>query len=83
MRSQRTALRPAVPIRSYAPSDSSVCADTSVRTASSAFIEKFDKTKPDTPFIRYEVGVRYSNGDEIRRQFKGKATAITFLRGMR
>jgi hypothetical protein len=48
-----------------------------------AFIEKFDESKPDTEFTRYEVGVRYSNGDEIRGQFKDKATAIAFLHGMR
>jgi phage gp36-like protein len=48
-----------------------------------AFIEVFDESRPDAPFTRYEVGVRYSNGDEIRGQFKDKATAIAFLRGMR
>jgi hypothetical protein len=48
-----------------------------------AFIESFDESKPDAPFTRYEVGVRYSNEDEIRGQFKDKATAITFLRSMR
>ena len=48
-----------------------------------AFIEKFDESKPDAPFTRYEVGVRYSNGDEIRGQFKDKATVIAFLRGIR
>lgn len=48
-----------------------------------AFIESFDESKPDAAFTRYEVGVRYNNGDEIRGQFKDKATAITFLRGIR
>ncbi len=48
-----------------------------------AFIEAFNESKPDTPFIRYEVGVRYSNGDEVRGQFKDKAAAIAFLSGMR
>ena len=48
-----------------------------------AFIESFDESKPNAPFTRYEVGVRYSNGDEIRGQFKDKTTAIVFLRGMR
>ncbi len=47
-----------------------------------AFIESFDETKPCEPFTRYEVGVRFSNGDEIRGQFKDKADAIAFLRGM-
>jgi hypothetical protein len=47
-----------------------------------AFIEAFDESKPCEPFTRYEVGVRYSNGDEIRGQFKDKMTAVAFLRGM-
>jgi hypothetical protein len=48
-----------------------------------AFIEAFDESKPGTLFTRYEVGVRYTNGDEIRGQFKDKGTAIAFLRGIR
>ncbi len=48
-----------------------------------AFIEAFDESKPGNLFTRYEVGVRYTNGDEIRGQFKDKATAIAFLRGIR
>jgi hypothetical protein len=47
------------------------------------FIESFDESKPDAPFTRYEVGVRYSNGDEIRGQFTDKSAAIVFLRGIR
>lgn len=47
------------------------------------FIERFDESKADARFTRYEVGVRYSNGDEIRGQFKSKAAAIAFLRGIR
>ena len=47
------------------------------------FIETFDESKPVGPFARYEVGVRYNNGDEIRGQFKDKPTAIAFLRRMR
>lgn len=48
-----------------------------------AFIESFDESKPGKVLARFEVGVRYSNGDEIRGQFKDKITAITFLRSMR
>ncbi len=48
-----------------------------------AFIEKFDESKPGTPFTRYEVGVRYSNGDEVRGQFNDKSTAVAFLRSIR
>ena len=46
------------------------------------FIETFAESKPEGPFARYEVGVRFNNGDEIRGLFKDKATAIAFLRGM-
>ncbi len=35
------------------------------------------------PFAPYEVGVRYTNGDEVRGQFKDKPTALAFLRGIR
>lgn len=52
-------------------------------TEAIAFIESFDEAKPGSSLARYEVGVRYSNGDEVRGQFKDKITAITFLRGMR
>lgn len=48
-----------------------------------AFIESFDESKPENLFVRYEVGVRYCNGDEVRGQFKDKATAIAFLRGIK
>jgi hypothetical protein len=48
-----------------------------------AFIESFDESKPREPFTRYEVGVRYSNRDEIRGQFSDKATAVAFLRSIK
>ncbi|MBI4718188.1 MAG: DNA methylase [Planctomycetes bacterium] len=48
-----------------------------------AFIEAFDEITPRGPFSRYEVGVRYSNGDEVRGQFNDKAAAIAFLRSVR
>jgi len=48
-----------------------------------ACIEGFDDSRPDRRNIRYEVGVRYNNGDEIRGQFGDKATTIAFLRGIR
>jgi hypothetical protein len=47
------------------------------------FIEAFDESRPESSFARFEVGVRYSNGDEIRGQFTEKAAAIVFLRDMR
>jgi hypothetical protein len=33
------------------------------------------------PIERYEIEVRYNNGDVVRGQFKDKSTAIDFLRG--
>jgi len=48
-----------------------------------SYIESFDETKSTTLFVRYEVGVRYTNGDEIRGQFNDKVSAIAFLRGIR
>lgn len=48
-----------------------------------AFIEASDESKSGGPFARYEVGVRYSNGDEVRGQFTDKATAVAFLRSIR
>ncbi|MDO8632744.1 MAG: hypothetical protein Q7R41_19860 [Phycisphaerales bacterium] len=48
-----------------------------------AFIESFDESKPDAPFTRYEVGVRYNNGNEVRGQFNDKVAAVAFLRSIR
>jgi hypothetical protein len=52
-------------------------------TEAIAFIESFDESKPEQSFTRYEVGVRYSNGDEVRGQFQDKTTAVAFLRDIR
>jgi len=48
-----------------------------------AYIESFDESATDGALIRYEVGVRYSNGDEVRGQFRDKETATVFLRSVR
>lgn len=45
-----------------------------------AYIASIDRSHLDMPFTQCEVGVRYSNGDEIRGQFRDKSTAIVFLR---
>jgi hypothetical protein len=52
-------------------------------TEAVTFIEGFDESNATEPFIRYEVGVTYNNGDEVRGQFKDKMTAVAFLRGMK
>jgi hypothetical protein len=48
-----------------------------------AYIESFDETKQAARFIRYDVGVRYSNGDDVRGQFNDKSSAISFLQTIR
>lgn len=47
-----------------------------------AFIDGYDECTPADRFVRYEVDVRYSNGDRIAAQFAEKATAIAFLSGL-
>ncbi len=44
------------------------------------FIVRYDESVPVAGFQRYELAVRYTNGDEIRCSFREKATAIDFLR---
>lgn len=45
-----------------------------------AFISGYDESTNTGPFIRYEVNIRYTNGNEIKGKFNDKATAIEFLR---
>lgn len=44
------------------------------------FIEQHDEAAPATEFVRYELNVRYTNGDEVRGTFREKDKAIAFLR---
>lgn len=44
------------------------------------FISGYKKVKALNSFVRFEVNVRYTNGNEIRGQFNDKVTAIEFLR---
>lgn len=44
------------------------------------FIESYHDHGRDKPVDRYEIQVRYNNGDAIDGKFKDKATAIDFLR---
>lgn len=46
------------------------------------FIEGYDEACEVDGFVRYEVNVRYNNGDEIRGTFETKADAVKFLRSM-
>ena len=44
------------------------------------FVSEHDRSAPDSVFVRYELNIRYSNGDEIRGTFREKERAIEFLR---
>ncbi len=43
------------------------------------YISNHDLSTPSSEFVKYELNVRYSNGDEIRGTFHDKQTAIAFL----
>jgi hypothetical protein len=46
-----------------------------------AYLEGYDSTQPsEAPAVRYEVDVRYNNGDVIHGLFHEKAEAVRFLR---
>lgn len=44
------------------------------------FVEGYSEVQCQKPFVRYEIEVRYNNGDQIRGSFTGKDGAIEFLR---
>jgi hypothetical protein len=44
-----------------------------------AFIENYDETAPAGPLVKYEVIIRYDNGDNIEARFQDRATTIEFL----
>ena len=44
-----------------------------------SYISNHDLSTPSPEFVKYELNVRYSNGDEIRGTFHDKQTAIEFL----
>lgn len=44
------------------------------------FITEHDQAEPASDFVRYELNIRYSNGDEIRADFGRRARAVAFLR---
>lgn len=46
------------------------------------FISEYAETTTNGEFVRYEVGVRYTNGDQISGQFGGRTEAVLFLRGL-
>lgn len=46
------------------------------------FIEKYEEASRRGPLVRYEVQIRYTNGDRIEGTFGSKGDAIRFLRGL-
>lgn len=46
------------------------------------FIEAFDVSQSAVTFVRFEVSVQYSNGDNVQGEFADKTTAIAFLKGL-
>jgi hypothetical protein len=47
-----------------------------------SYIESYDELQPGQVFARYEVCVRYNNGDKIEANFHDKRTAVDFLKGL-
>ena len=44
------------------------------------FVSEYEQSIPTSDFVRYELNIRYSNGDEVRGTFREKLGAIEFLR---
>lgn len=45
------------------------------------FIKSYDEASSPDPVIKYEILMRYNNGDRIEAQFAEKGQAVEFLRG--
>lgn len=43
------------------------------------FVNDYDETAPTGPIVKYEVVIRYDNGDKINGEFHDKSTTIEFL----
>jgi hypothetical protein len=44
-----------------------------------SFVDGYDESAPIGPLVKYEVLIRYDNGDKIEGQFQDKATTVEFL----
>ena len=51
---------------------------TTVRDAM-LFVSKYDESTPQAGFVRYELNVRHTNGDEVRATFRDRDRVIEFL----
>ena len=45
------------------------------------FVENYNEDGGLKPMVRYEIQVRYNNGDSIKAELTTKDGAISFLRG--
>jgi hypothetical protein len=45
-----------------------------------AFLSSYEASRIEGPVYRYEIQVRYTNGDKITAEFRGKTPALEFLR---
>ncbi|MDZ4685249.1 MAG: hypothetical protein SH850_09170 [Planctomycetaceae bacterium] len=45
-----------------------------------AFVDTYDEQAATGPLVKYEVVVRYDNGDKIEAQFRDRSTTVEFLR---
>ena len=43
------------------------------------FVESYDETAPHGPLVKYEVVIRYDNGNKVDGEFLDRASAIEFL----
>jgi hypothetical protein len=43
------------------------------------FVDRYNETAPAGPLVKYEVAIRYDNGDKIAGEFQDKATTVEFL----
>ena len=46
------------------------------------FVSKYDQGTPQTDFVRYELTVRYTNGDEVRCRFHHRHRVAEFLQSL-
>ncbi|MDM8521745.1 hypothetical protein QUF80_00075 [Desulfococcaceae bacterium HSG8] len=44
------------------------------------YIEKYKSTKNSVKFVKFEIFVRYNNGDKVDASFQDKVSAVNFLK---
>jgi len=51
--------------------------------AAITFLQDYQEAETALPFVKYEIGVRYTNGDEVTATFQRKTMAVRFLQDIR